>query len=142
MDNSIKDTLAVKVFIGRSKYLLVITSYFPCYTKSDLWGKRWEDLIEIIGKYSVSKDNANIIIGCDFNRDISEDPLLIEQLNILNLNIIHNIVGSTYELNRKKSKIDHIIVSKNLDNEKLNLHKSLSDHKILSVVINNIEETE
>ena len=31
---------------------------------------------------------------------------------------------------------------KNLDNEELNLHKSLSDHKILSVVINNIEEVQ
>ena len=45
-------------------------------------------------------------------------------------------------MNRKKSKIDHIIVSKNLDTEELNLHKSISDHKILSVVINNIEEVQ
>ena len=95
MDDSIKDTLASKVFIGRSKYLLLITSYFPSSNKSDLWGKRWNDLIEIIGKYSVSKDNTNIIIGCDFNRDISEDPDLIEQLNILNLKIIHNRHGPT-----------------------------------------------
>ena len=30
IDDSIKDTLAVKVYFGRSKYILVMTSYFPC----------------------------------------------------------------------------------------------------------------
>jgi hypothetical protein len=45
-------------------------------------------------------------------------------------------------MNQKKSKIDHIIVSKNIDTEDLILHKSISDHKILSVKIKNITEVQ
>jgi len=102
IDDSIKDTLAVKVYFGRNKYLLIITSYFPCSNQLDLWGKRWRDLIEMIGKYSTSKDNMNILIGCDFNRDITEDHNLVTQLEILNLKIIENRLGATYEINQKK----------------------------------------
>ena len=71
-----------------------------------------------------------------------EDLNLIEQLSILNLRHIENRIGATYEMNEKKSKIDHIIVSNNLDTEKLILQKSISDHKILSVKIKNITEVQ
>jgi len=101
IDDSIKDTLAVRVYIGRNKYLLVITSYFPCSNQLDQWDKRWRDLIETIMKYSTSKENMNIVIGCDFNNDITEDFNLIEQLGILNLRTIEYKIGATYEMNKK-----------------------------------------
>jgi len=39
LDNSVKDTLVTKVLLDRNKYLLVITSYFPCINTTAQWKK-------------------------------------------------------------------------------------------------------
>ena len=61
---------------------------------------------------------------------------------MLNLKIIENKSGATFEVNMKRSKIDHIIMSKNLCTNELILHRSISDHKILSIKINNVKEVQ
>jgi len=41
LSDKIKDTLIVKILVGRSRVLFVVTSYFPCTTEFK-WEKRFE----------------------------------------------------------------------------------------------------
>ena len=79
LDVSTKFTLVTKILLHKIKLLLIISSYFPCSNKTTKWNKRWEKLLELIEKYSVSQNNMNIIIECDFNKDISNDDNIKNQ---------------------------------------------------------------
>ena len=67
LDVSVKDKL------DRSKFWLIISSYFPWSNIRTKYNKRWAHPFELIEKYSVSQNNMNTVIGCDFNVDISND---------------------------------------------------------------------
>ncbi len=72
-NNSVKDTVVVKIMLDRNRYLLVITSYFPFASDAIIWDRRWEELINLIEKHCPSKDSMIIIIGGDFSKDISKN---------------------------------------------------------------------
>ena len=44
------------------------------------------------------------------------------------------------KIGNKKSKIDHFIVTENIKCEKIQFHCSISDHKLISLEILNVEE--
>ena len=91
LDVWIKDTLVTKVLLDRSKFLLIISSYFSCSNKKTKWNKRWAQLLELIEKHSVSQNNMNIVIGCDFNKDISNNDSIKNHLQTINMKIIQNL---------------------------------------------------
>ena len=84
----LKDTSVTKVLLDRSKFLLIISSYFPWSNKTTKLNKRWAQLLELIEKYSVSQNNMNIVIRCNFNKDISNDNSIKNQLQIINMKIV------------------------------------------------------
>ena len=93
LDVSVKDTLVTKVLLNRSKFILIISSYFPCSNKPTKWNKGWAQLLELIEKYSVSQNNMNILIGCDFN-----------QLQTIYMKILQNLNDSTFEIGTSKNQ--------------------------------------
>ena len=131
---------ATKVLLDRSKFLLIISSYFLCSNKTTKWNKKWAQLLELIEKYSLSQNNMNIVIGCDFNKDISNDDNMKNQLQTLKMKIVQNLNDSTFEIGNKKSKIDHYIVAENIKCGKIQFHRSISDHKLISLEILDVGE--
>ncbi len=140
LDDSIKDTLVTKILLDRSRYLLIITSYFPRASNAIIWDKRWEEVINLIERNCPSKDNMNIIIAGDFNKDISKDTDIQEQLKLLKLKIVNNPCDITYEMNGRSSKIDHFIISDHLQADDIQTHRSMSDHRLLTMKIRNVGE--
>ena len=86
LDISVKDTRVTKVLLDRSKFLF-ISSYFPCSNKTTIWNKRWVQLLELLEKYGVSQNNMNFVFGCDFNKDISNDDNIKNQLQTIKMKI-------------------------------------------------------
>ena len=74
----------------------------------------------------------NIISGCDFNKDISNDDNIKNQLQTI-MKIVKNLNDSTFEIGNKKSKIDNFMVAENIKSGKIKFHLSISDHKFISL---------
>ena len=56
------------------------------------------------------------------------------------MKIVQNLNDSTFEIGNKKSKIDHFIVSENIKCGKIQFHRSISDHKLISLEILDVGE--
>jgi hypothetical protein len=105
----------------------VLTSYFPC-NAGGKWNTRWNQLQKIIEKYCTAKDFNNLIIACDFNKDIVQNQQFVEELKQFQLKIIEGDYEYSFKLGKKQSKIDYFILSNNLNYIESKSHRSLSDH--------------
>ena len=63
--------------------------------------------LELIEKYSVYQNNMNIIMGCDFNEDISNYDNIKNQLQTINMKIVQNLNVSTFKIGNKNHGIGY-----------------------------------
>jgi len=69
--DKIKDTLIVKIPVGRSRMLFVVTSYFPCTTEIK-WEKCFERIQVELSHYCEQYQFRNIVVNHNFtvHRDL------------------------------------------------------------------------
>ena len=95
--------------------------------------KRWNQLLNELTTKCISNSLQNVIIAGDFNKNISEESHLIEELDKYNLKIVSPDCDYTYKSGKNTSKIDFYIVSKELyDYGHIDTENSLSDHRIVT----------
>ncbi len=136
---AIKDTLIVKILVGRSHYLHVATSYFPSTTEAK-WQKRFDKLHQELLNQCSATNLENLIVAADWNKNILEDLAVTEKLNELGFTVADTTYDWSYNTGNRFSKIDFIVASKNLKVSKASGIRSLSDHKLIAIEIEDICE--
>jgi exonuclease III len=149
---SCKRISAVQIVFNNTKYLL-FNVYMPCDTNSDHSNvSEYKAVLQAIANTCISQQIDNIIVGGDFNTDISRlrslhtaclvDFAYHEDMKFC-LDFPDCDITYTYEslANGSKSVIDHFIVSQNIYSC-ISLYKSihsgdnLSDHCPISLAVN------
>ena len=134
----IEDTMAIKVSFERSKMLYIISSYFP-NTKAGRT-KRWKQLQELAKRLVGKSHLENLIFACDWNMNIEEDKTFTESLLPLGLKIPPHPHHWTYSSGDKKSKLDFVVVSQNVETSTVQSFRSLSDHVLLALTVTSTQE--
>ena len=113
-----------EITFNRSKSIYLITSYFPSTPKTK-WDKRWYNIKRIIEEHCPTKYESNLVIACDWNKDISADEQISNEIKSLGLKIIPNNSKHTFQRGEIKSKIDFFITANHMNtDEEVNALKS------------------
>jgi len=137
--SSVKDTLIVKVLVGRSRYLHLITSYLPCGSEYK-WMKRWEKIRQELLMHCSETNLNNIVIAADWNKNLEESQTMAEQFHDLGLQTAEDRYDWTFSCGNKRSKLDFFVLSKNLQHKAAISHRSLSDHALIALEIREVSE--
>ena len=79
----------MKLLFNRNKTLFLITSYFP-QSNTKKWPNRWDLIMNEMRIKCDQNSLQNILIACDFNKNLLEDNSFTKELSKLNLNILEN----------------------------------------------------
>jgi len=140
LSDKIKDTLIVKILVGRSRMLFVVTSYFPCTTEIK-WEKRFERIQVELSHHCEQYQFRNIVYIGDWNKDIEQDCRVREKLIQFGLEVAdHSQIAWTYNTGSRYSKVDFAVKSSNLECERVLARRSISDHMALEIKIKNVNE--
>ena len=135
IDDSIKDTLAIKILFNTNKALFLLSSYFPP-NNTLKWYKRWEKLKNLIISKCSHNLFENLIMACDWNKNLNEDEQIISQY----LKIQDYSSDFSFKIGKKQSKIDFFVISQNFIKAISDTENSLSDHKIVTLSLQNFED--